>query len=260
MAPSERVFAGMGEGSPPRRPRVLLLRTPRPDDPYEAALRAAGFEGSSLPVLRFEFVGEQPLRDALAAPERFAGLIVTSPRAAQALARVGVPVSWGTRRAFAVGPRTAEALRALGLQPEGAAAGSAEALAQHIIAEAVDGCLLFLAGDRRRDALPETLAEAGVRLEERTVYRTVADVPAVADAEAALAEATAVVFFSPSGVEALVDGGADVQALAAVAIGPTTAAALRSEGVARVHTAARPDAAGVVEAVRAACGSSPPFG
>lgn len=240
----------MGEGRRTEQPRVLLLRTPRPDDPYEAALRRAGFEVRSLPVLRFEYIGQELLRAALAAEERYAGLVVTSPRAVRALERVGVPAAWTRKRAFAVGPRTAEALAGLGLVVDGEEAGSAARLAPFIIAQEVPGCLLVLSGDRRREELPAALTAAGVCLEELTVYRTLPEPTAAVDTGGTFPEA-AIVFFSPSGVEAFIDAGGDVRRRPAVAIGPTTAASLRAAEAAPLAVAPRPDPAGVVAAVRA---------
>ncbi len=142
-----------------------------------------------------------------------------------------------------MGPATAERARALGLEPEGEEAGEAEDLAALIAARRFAAPLLFLCGDRRRDVLPAQLRAAGLAVEERVVYRT------ILDASALRAEATDppawVVFFSPSGVEAIREGAAvPWNYVQKAAIGPTTADALRAAGFApsAVATAPTPEA------------------
>ena len=227
--------------------RVLLVRSPRPDDPFERALRGAGFDAVSVPVLRFAFVQEAVLRARLAQPERYGGLLVTSPRTAEALERVGVPAAWQQRRVFAVGPRTAEALRQLGLRPEGAETGSADVLARYLLAQPPAAPLLFLAGDRRRDTLPEALRAAGLAFDEVTVYRTLPD----ADLGPFIAEPPGwLVFFSPSGVEAVDEGGLALARFRLAAIGATTAAALAERGLPVAAVAASPTPAALAAALR----------
>ena len=68
------------------------------------------------------------LAEHLAEPERYGGLILTSPRAADALAGQDF-TAWQDKSVFVVGPATAARARGLGLRLKGEAAGSAEALA-----------------------------------------------------------------------------------------------------------------------------------
>ena len=232
------------------KPLVYLFRTPTEPDPYEEALENAGFRCRPVPVLDFELVNGEALRAALAHPDRYAGLILTSPRAAEALAEAlpwlpNQSAAWMAKPVFAVGPRTSEALRRLGFQPCGEEAGSADALADVLERHAaeVEGALLFLCGDRRRETLPERLRGSGIAFEECVVYRTVERAPFERPGESP----DWMVFFSPSGVEAVQRtpqepvlatrdegklSGIDERAPVKIAaIGPTTAEALRRAGL-----------------------------
>lgn len=238
----------------PSAPSVLLLREAAPGDPYEAALRAAGFAPVSRAVLRFERVGEEALREALARPAAYSGLIVTSPRAVEALGEAlawlpGQVAAWHARAAYAVGPRTAAALEALGFRPEGAESGTGDRLAAWIEAHPPEGPLLFLTGARRNDVLPTRLREAQIPFEELVVYAAHPHPPEPSAAPAP----DWLVFFSPAGLDALLDAEDDawLQARRA-AIGPTTAAALSEAGLPPEAEAAAPTPEALVAALRAA--------
>ena len=253
----------------PKRAHVMLLRSGREEDPYEAAFREAGYSVRCRPVLAFDQVDGPALAQRLNQAAQYAGLVVTSPRAVGALKEAlsggaDERAAWQGKSAFAVGPRTAEALEALGFAPQGQESGSAQELAALIVRHSFKEPLLFLCGNRRRDVLPNRLREAGIPFEEQRVYetrlRTDLDLttPTVPDW---------LVFFSPSGIEAVRQAGAmqDAHHLAAVrlaAIGPTTARALREAGWAPDAVADRPAPDALVEAIRGRgeTGVSPPPG
>jgi uroporphyrinogen-III synthase len=236
-------------------PAVVLLRSADRPDRYVEAFADAGLTAACEPVLAFRFSNHQALIDRLSEADRYGGLVVTSPRAVQALAkafeaRPDLQERWAERRAFAVGPKTAGDLRVLSLAPAGAQAGGAEALAEEIVRRQAPeaGPLLFLAGNRRRDALPDALDAAGLPVDEVTVYhthlRTALAIPAGADWLA---------FFSPSGVEAVQEaGGVEPEAFRRAAIGPTTADALEEAGLPADAVAATPSPTGLVDAVTGA--------
>lgn len=233
---------------------VLLLRSPDgPDDPYVAALADAGFEARCEPVLRFAFPNQEALHERLA-DGAYTGLIATSPRVGRALHPLfrdhsDLRAAWRQRPAYAVGPKTASWLRRLGLSVRGEEAGDAKALANRIIADAPTGRLLFLSGNRRRNALPDRLRAADVPFDEQVVYethtRSAIDLPAPGPD-------TWLVFFSPSGLEATRRAGADLCDYRVAAIGPTTAGALRDAGVPVAATADEPAPAPLTAALRAA--------
>jgi len=234
-------------------PDIVLLRSASSPDPYVQAFAQAGWRAECQPVLRFTFPADEALRHHLRASDAFSGLVVTSPRAVRALRRVfdgsGVlHTSWEGRTAYAVGPKTADRLRALSFEVRGETAGDAEALADRIVEDAPERPLLFLSGSRRRDVLPTALREAEVAFEEQVVYeahtRTDIQLP---DDPAALWLA----FFSPSGLEAVQQADAKVLGHArCAAIGPTTAAALEEAGLTVDAVAHDPAPDALVRAVR----------
>lgn len=240
---------------PADAPLVVLLRNASgPDDPYVAALQGAGFRAACEPVLRFRFPRPDALRERLAAPDAYAGLIVTSPRAVRAIEQAGGQATghaaWHEKPAYAVGPKTAAALRRLGWAPRGAEAGDAATLASVIAKK--EKPYLFLSGTRRRDTLPDALDARGIAWDELAVYEThLRSDLALPEADAA----TWLVFFSPSGRDAVArQGTVRLADYRLAAIGPTTAAALREQGAPPEAVAATPTPAGVVQALQAATG------
>ena len=242
-------------------PDVVLLRSPDDETPdrYVTAFGRAGLRAVCEPVLAFSFPRSAELRDRLASSDRYAGLIATSPRVATALDRAVADREvfvkhWGERRAYAVGPKTAARLRALGLQARGAETGSAKALAACIVDDAPNGPLLFLSGNRRRDTLPEALRTAGVPFEELVVYettpRTGLDLPPANGS-------TWLVFFSPSGLEAVeAENRHSLRQYRLAAIGPTTGEALVEAGHSVEVVAEPPSPDGLVTALREASAES----
>lgn len=212
-------------------PNVILLRSPDDPDPYVAALGEVGLRGVCRPVLRFVFPADEALRDRLQNRGQYGGLVATSPRAAHALRRIFDPdgtihKKWETAPAYVVGPKTADQFRDLSFDVRGEKTGSADVLVRLLRDESPSTPLLFLAGNRRRDTVPDGLRAADIAFEEETVYetqpRTDLTLPP-ADGD------TWLVFFSPSGLEALQRsgvGGLDDYRIAA--IGPTTAAELQA--------------------------------
>lgn len=236
-----------------RRSHIILLRQPCELDPYVAAFEARGFAARCIPALRAEFVNEEALAARLTRPDTYGGLVFTSPRAVEALGGRDL-APWRAKPAFAVGPATAAAARALGLRPEGAAAGDAETLAGLITAQFFAQPLLFLCGDRRRDGLPDRLRVAAVPFDECVVYRTLITPPVFGGAALDLPDWVA--FFSPSGVEAaLAAPGFPWNSVSCASIGPTTADALCAAGHPPDAIAARPTpnhlATAVAQAVHA---------
>ena len=228
------------------RPVVYLLRGAEPDDDYVQALEARGFQVVAVPVLRFIFIHAAALRDKLRAPERYGGLVLTSPRAVEALHRIdansGLLTLWREKPAYVVGPKTASEASLLGLEPAGQEGGAAEELADMIVQDPPEMPLLFLCGNRRRDVLPEQLLAAGVPFEELVVYETH---PVGALDVSSHPAPDWLVAFSPSGLEAVQQtSGLDRDQVRIAAIGPTTAEAWRAAGwfVAAVAESPTPEA------------------
>ena len=231
--------------------RIVLLRSrAEEDDPYERALRTAGFEAESIPVLRFRFVNLEGLRAALE-DRRFGAVVLTSPRAASALERAGLPPGWRGGVAWTVGAETAQRAESLGLRARGDSAGSAEVLAERIVASGPSAPLLFVCGRRRRPVLPERLESEGVAFQEMVAYETELLCPPLLQIEP-----HAVGFFSPSGVEAAQADAGFPWAARRIAIGPTTAEALAAAGRPAHATAATPTPGAFAQAVQRA--TAPP--
>lgn len=232
------------------RPLVLLLREPAAPDPFEEAFRAQGFQVLSIPVLEFSFVNKDALRYVLAEPDVYGALLITSPRAVEALAQVfpyiEQPDLWRSKKTYVVGPGTAAGMRALGFHPEGEDTGSAEVLAPVI--EHQDKPILFLCGNRSRDVLPKRLQAAGIPYVSLCVYethlRTDLDFTQVESPDW-------LVFFSPSGVEAVQHAsGIDWERTRKAAIGLTTAQALEEAGWPPEAVAEQPTPESLAQAIR----------
>jgi len=240
----------------PESPDVILLRSADEPDRYLSAFADAGYEAVCKPVLTFAFPNQSALAECLARRERFGALVATSPRVGTALRRLfgereELAQAWRGALAYAVGPKTAAQLRDTGLQPMGAEAGDAAALAARIVDEAPSSPLLFLCGNRRRDTLPERLRRAGVPFEELVVYETrTRDGLTLPPAHPSVGT-TWLVFYSPSGLEAVERaGGVDLADYRIATIGPTTGGALDEVGVEVEAVAREPSPAALVSAIK----------
>ena len=166
----------------------LLVTRPEPDNARTAAaLRARGHEVMLAPVLRVEAEPEAELGGG-----PWSAVLITSANAARAIAAhprkgelVAIPL-------FAVGRRSAEAARAVGLADVVSADGSAEDLARLVAARVAPGRpnhpLLYLAGEDRAADLAGALAAHKIAVHTVVVYRAVAETalaPEVRDALAA---------------------------------------------------------------------------
>ncbi|WP_088340090.1 uroporphyrinogen-III synthase [Robiginitalea sediminis] len=114
-----------------------------------------------------------------------------------------------------VGRKTARALEAAG-QDVKAVFLDAEALAACVIEKNTHQNIVFFSGNRRLDTLPEALAKSGRAYREKEVYATDLNLQKFDT------PFDAVLFFSPSGVQAYV-GQNSLGGALAVCIGPTTA-------------------------------------
>ncbi len=236
---------------------VWLLREALPDDPYEARLRDIGFQPFSIPVLDYRSINEDKCAQRLAHPERYGGLLITSPRAVRILQRslenlaLDVAEKWLKRPVYTVGPRTADDLRRIGFEPVGEETGIGRELApfirDHYLA---DLPLLFLSGNRRRPELPAALDGYGIAFDEVTIYRTI-----LRDFTRPEADPEWIVFFSPSGVDSFLRQETIPTGANLMAIGPTTAAALRDVGLDVTSVAEAPTPEAVEEAMAALTGS-----
>ena len=230
----------------PHRQRLAGLRVlvPRPRERAEQLcflLEDEGAEVLAVPLLELEPPTDpRPLQAAAELLRRFGWVAFASERGVTALVEAartaGTLEILGTRKLAAVGPGTAAALGAHGLEATlVASVSTGEGLAEALVPRLAPGEVVLLpaAEDGRRE-LEEGLAAAGVAVERVAAYRSrpVGSEPE-GWAEVVAHPPRCVLFGSPRTVEAfLALPGAEalLPSIRAVAVGPTTAAALRARG------------------------------
>lgn len=224
--------------------RVVVTRAEAEDGPLCRALSELGASPLHCPVLQVNGPeDEEEFRQALALLPEMDWLILTSPRAVEAMDEEGAFDDGAPEglQVAVVGAKTAEALEARGWRPH-VVPEPAGAIPLLLALEARGvgrgARILFPASERARTVLPEGLRDRGAKVFQVVAYRPAA---AYLDAEARrrLRSADVVTFTSPSALEALVDAldGAEIARLVdlpAGALGPTTARAVRDAGWTRV--------------------------
>lgn len=155
-------------------------------------------------------------------------------------------------RIAVVGPATAEAAtRLLGRVDLVGEHGTAESLAESMLRTGVRAARIVLAlAENARDVLETRLRAAGAECRRFDVYRTVPAAPQTPKLTLSALSVDAVWLASPSAVEGFtnrVEVDADVPL---VAIGPSTAAAIRERGLVVAAEASTPSFEGLLEATR----------
>lgn len=223
--------------------RVVITRPKEQSARLVQALQAAQFEPVLLPLLRIEPPARwEALDGAIANLEKFDWLIFTSQNAvtafvarmsALALALSAIPTSL---QIAVVGKATAERAVELGLGVSRFGKGrSAADLVSELARELPHKKVLLPRGDLAPHALVQQLQQAGAHVSEVAAYRTVA--VDYSDEDEVPASADAILFFSPSAVNAFValaKSGilSSVRQYGAVGcIGPVTRAALLDGGL-----------------------------
>jgi uroporphyrinogen III methyltransferase/synthase len=214
--------------------RVVVTGT---DSRLGALLRAEGFEVVECPLIRIEALEGPSVRTV-----DYDWLVLTSRHSVeQLLRRLDGPLP----RVAVVGPGTAEALRAHGVEPDLVARRSTqEGLVEELPRPA--GRVLFAGAEDARDVLVRELDADFVPL-----YRTVELNPD------AFPDGDIVVIASASAARALAATGAHIPC---VSIGPVTSAAAELQGLEIAGEAETHDLEGLVRAVKLAAsraGSSP---
>ena len=195
-------------------------------------LRALGHEVVECPLIELE-----PLDDGAVDTSAYDWVVVTSPNGARELARRRV----GTlTRVAAIGPGTADALRACGIEPALVPAVSTQ---EGLLAELPrpTGRVLVAAAEDARRVLVDAVGAAFLPL-----YRTRALRPP------STPHGDLVVLASASAARAFAALDVDIPA---VTIGPQTSDAARASGVRVVAEAGTHDLDGLVAAVEEACSS-----
>ena len=205
--------------------RVIVTRPRAQAQPLVTRLSALGAEVSECPLIEIEPVSDEPF-DC----EAYDWVIVTSANGAAELVRRGRNLP----RIAAVGPATAEALRAAGVEP---AFVPTVASQDDLLAELPRpaGRVLFAAAEGARPGPVDRLGADFVPLYRTRLLRP--ELPA----------GDVVVLASGSAARAYAAAGGSAPA---VTIGPETSRAARSAGLAVVREASTHDTEGLVAAVR----------
>ena len=249
----------------------LLLTRPQPDaQRTAAALRQRGHAVIVAPMLSIEALADAEIGagswtgswagswagswsgswTAIAITSANAAAAVATHRQRQAL--LGLP-------AFAVGERSAQAMRAAGFADVTSANGGSGDLARLFAARLAPGAsILYLAGEQRSGDLDAKLRAQGFRVQTVTIYRAVAAATLPAAAIDALASGIdGVAHFSRRSAEAYVNA-ARAAGLLAAALKPAQfclseqiGEPLRRAGAASVRVAPRPVEAALIEIIEA---------
>jgi uroporphyrinogen-III synthase len=234
--------------------RLLVTRPQSDAERTATALRERGHEVTIAPLLRIEAITD--LTAVGTAP--WAAILVTSANAAaaaiverrQAEALRGVPV-------FAVGRRSAQAMRAAGFADVSSAEGGVDDLVRLVTARMrPGGALLYLAGEQRCGDLAGALGSAGFAVHTAVIYRAVAaaELPQAAR-DALTAGIDGVLHFSRRSAEAYVNAARNAAALesalrpAHFCLSAQIAEPLRRAGAGTIHVAPRPAEAALIDLI-----------
>ncbi len=213
-------------GSRPLHGRTVAVTRARAQASELAArLRSLGAEVVEAPAIRIVKLDVE-----LPDPRGYDLLCVTSPNGAELLfehlrdarALAGVTVA-------AIGPGTARALRAHGVEPDLVPERAvAEALVEALADVPVKRALVARAAEGR-DVLPDALRERGAEVDVVALYETVAE-PLSDAARDAAGAADYLLFTSASSVRFFSAAGGSLKGPKLVSIGPATSAELRIHG------------------------------
>jgi len=242
--------------------RVLVTRRADQAGGLSERLRGYGAEVVEAPLIRID--PPTDIEAAAAAVSRLATydyVVYTSVNAVAAVSALaaerGIDLSAPATRVIALGPATAEAVRAAGLD--------CEEVAEEFTSDGVADLLrrASLAGRRvllprseiGRDELPAALRQDGALVDDVAVYTTNPDAESARRLEASLLGVDVLTFASGSAVAAFMaavpSGWRRPDGLLVAAIGPATASAAATAGLRPDIVAAHHTAEGLADAVAA---------
>ncbi len=253
--------------------KILITRPRAQADEFAEKLRSAGFEPISFPVIEIQPIGNNvALERALEKLNCYEWVVFTSVNAVEVFfspsspallpKEKGVPSPFGRgqgegTKVAAIGPKTAEALRARGVTPD--------FVPEEYVAEAILPGLGDLQGkwvllpraEIARKALPEAIADAGGIAHEIAVYKTLPTEPAPEGIAVLKSGVDVVTLTSPSTVQNFVAicklNGLDPLNLPNnplfACIGPITEQAAREEGLVNLVVAKEYTTDGLIEAI-----------
>jgi uroporphyrinogen-III synthase len=244
--------------------KVLITRPRLQADDFAERLRSAGFEPIFFPVIEIlPIESNGALDQALAKLSCYEWVVFTSVNGVKVVFN-RVPASslegWqnGGIKVAAIGPKTAEALKARGVMPD--------FVPEEFVAEAIlpglgdlsGKWVLLLRAEIAREALPEAIAEVGGIAHEIAVYKTLPAQPDPDGLAALKAGVSIITFTSPSTVQNFVaiakQNGLDPHNLPNkplfACIGPITEQAVRAEGITNLVVAKEYTTEGMIEVIR----------
>ncbi|XP_011868249.1 PREDICTED: uroporphyrinogen-III synthase-like [Vollenhovia emeryi] len=233
---------------------------------YAETLESAGYRCECLQTLKFTFVNISELRACLSVANRYSGLILTSPRAVEAVALAargdaGILHHWEQLPAYCVGPATDSLARSqLNLQHcTGSQSGNSKRLAEKIVLDTKKDSkpLLYPCSEIARETLSCIVEDNGIPIEKIVVYETLKSETLEQELPKMLDKSSSIfVFFSPSTVKyiktQLERDFYNIKDIRAVAIGPVTRDALINSGFNVYATADKPEPAALIHAITAA--------
>ncbi|KAI8886877.1 tetrapyrrole biosynthesis, uroporphyrinogen III synthase [Backusella circina FSU 941] len=256
--------------------RVFLFKEKKEKkDDYNDECTSREYTPIFIPVLDHDIVSTVILKELFArgpSAEKISGLILTSQRSVEAISKASSNIEesivqeWKRLPTFIVGPQTAKALcntllfEHKNIPEHWMVAPNAATLVGPMLEKVKlpgPSSLLFLAGDKRRDLIPETLNEHAIRYREIQSYATCghADLSKqINDVESHTSDWF--VFFSPSGIKFILSDKnvrtnfiKMIRSAKVAAIGPTTEDYLKELEVNVNVTAEKPDAMHLFQAI-----------
>jgi len=223
---------------------ALMKSEPKDEDPYPAVLSQLG-RTETLPVLKFRFFNLEKLTECLNHPEQYQGIIFTSPRAVDAVAKCSTwnSAAWAKLPCYTVGGATGRVASDMGFQCCGEDTGNGEKLANFIVENVKNSAsrsskpLLFVSGVLKRDDLPNILTANEIPFQTLDCYETLPN-SEVDDVISSYVTRnglpTHIVFFSPSSYKFSFDSWKRILSshfsdVVFVAIGATTLKSFSSE-------------------------------
>lgn len=218
--------------------RNILVTRPLSANQIEYA-RIFGLEPLIEPALSFKFPEYWDKVLKVINRHRKSDWIFTSANAVKALEKM-IEMGLQVRpevQLFAVGSKTRDALRELGLDAKIPRTQDGKHLAELIIEEGNINSVIYFHGNLSRDEMADLLKEQGIEVIGLEVYETIINPVKMPEKPV-----SGILFYSPSAVEGFARGtGFDGNLPPLFAIGPTTAGALKERTNQHVEIAKQPD-------------------
>jgi uroporphyrinogen-III synthase len=220
---------------------VLVTRPDGESDPLVHALRRRGYRVHAVPMVQTE-----PVEFNAGSLADCDWIVLTSARGVKAL----VALPEGPRFA-AVGPETARALRARGIEPSHVPGRADGADLGDTLPDVEGKRIALVRASAAGEDLPDRLRRRGAAVEDVTAYRTV-EGPAASEAKLGVAlsdpDLGAVVFASGSAVRGFLRLGGSAR-VPAITIGPRTTSSARGRGFTVIAQADAQSVSGLADAV-----------